>query len=260
MIIVGKTERGLQCLKILGADSVALVTNLQGIPIQSYDAVVICTSNESKFQCARYALVNNKHVFMTAPLWVNNADQIDELEQLAFKNQVMLHISNPLRFNTQFSAAQQFIASKQLGTIQFCRVAYSSTIDKKRDGAMLDLMPYLLDLMQFWFDLDHTQYNFNTIFKDAEGKHAIIADFYADMRIELAANFLHKRTELTVEIYAEHDTINFSYQPALSITIQQEINYFMQLCSIVPLQTNCSYAKWIFTELDRLSSEQILLA
>ncbi len=42
--------------------------------------------------------------------------------------------------------------------------------------------------------------------------------------------------------------------------MQQEIDYFMQSCNAEPLHSTSSVAQWIYTELDRLASEQILLA
>ncbi len=260
MIIIGKNERGLQFQDLLGMQAVTAVNNLKEIPLQAYDAVIICTANDNKYQCARYALVNKKHVFISAPLWASKVTEIAELEQLARSKQVLLHVSNPLRFHPQSCALQELIASQALGKIQYCRLGYTSTPSQQHDGTMLDLMPYLLDLVNFWFPFDVTQYNFTSIYKNIDGTHAIIADFYATVRLELAANFLGKQTELQIEIYADHDTKRISYQPTLSDVMQQEIDYFMQSCNAEPLHSTSSVAQWIYTELDRLASEQILLA
>lgn len=263
IVVVGLNERALQRQNIAGADCVALTRSVHEIPLENFDAVIICTTIENKYAVARYALSNKKHVMFEAPLWGANLGQFEELEQLAIANKVGFYIAYSLRLVPEFDALQQNLQSKQLGEIYHCRLTYAAHVDQNENGALIDLVPHLLNLLGFWFGSEIMQKNFNIAHKDKFGRHVICADFNSRNTVELEANFFAPRDQLSVVIYGSRDMIeiNYAYTEEQRRALQQtEYQYFLQQCSQTQQGTDLVMDKWIFAEIDRLASEEMLLA
>lgn len=260
IIIVGQNEQGKLCQSLLGADCAGLVANIQEVPLSAYDAVCICTTNNKKYSLVRYALVNKKHVIVDAPIWANGVAQIEELEHLAIKNQVVLYVARRYRFVESLQSIQNAIHTGEIGVIQHCRLAHVATADHITDGALIDLVPHQLGLLGVWFGPSIVQNNFNIIYKDPMSLNVIVADFYSEFSVELAANYLGISNQLNIEIYGDRDCIfvNHHLEPQ-DIRWGMEFNIFMEVCKH-STYIDWSFDKWIFAELDRLSNEQILLA
>lgn len=262
IIIVGLNEQGLLRQKIAGNAFVALVSNIQEVPINSYDAVIICTENENKYTVARYALVNKKHVLLSAPLWATSLGQLDELEQLSITNNVVFYIGYNYKFVADFIDIKQILQQKKLGEIYHCRVEYAAKAEHHHNGALIDLSPHLLNLLCFWFGTEILQSNFSLVHKDKFGRHVIIGDFSARSTIEIAAHFFAPSDSISLEIYGARDNLQLRYaldDQKHQALLAQDFAHFQELCQLMPL-IDCMVDKWIYAELDRLASEATLLA
>ncbi|HSX19703.1 MAG TPA: hypothetical protein VLG38_01105 [Gammaproteobacteria bacterium] len=260
-LVVGLNEQGLQWQGILGDACVSLVNSIQEVPIASYDAVIICVGNDHKYSVARYALVNEKHALVIAPLWVNKLAHLEELQQIAAKNACVLYAAYPARFEPDFTHLQQSIVKKQIGEIYHCRITHAANQESNSNGALIDLTPQLLSLLWDWFGAEAVPNNLRIVHKDAFGRHVIFADFDAKCTFELEANFFAVNNSINVEIYGARDTLRVTYFYDLMVPeLRAAHAHFMQMCAQEHASTDPSSDKWIYEELDRLSSEQTLLA
>lgn len=263
IVVVGLNEQGLQRQTIAGVSCIAITNNLQEIPLDAYDAVIICVDNELKYAVARYALLNNKHVMLDAPLWGTSLSQIDELEQLSITNHRVFYIAYNFCFVPDFVHVKELLQKRKIGEVLHCRLNYAARSDNAYNGALIDLCPQLLNLLSFWFGPEIMQHNFSIVHKDKFGRQIIFADFNSRFTIEVEANFFATVDRITAEIYAARDNISVSYSydvKQLAALINLEFKHFTNLCQQICNFTDCVLDKWIYAELDRLGSEQMLLA
>lgn len=261
LVIVGQNAQGLLQQHVVGSACVALVSNIQTIDINSYDAVYICAANDIKYTIARFAIVNKKHVWIEPVLWANSIAQLDDLEQLAQKNKVALYVGYNHRFISEFVHARNLLDQNALGISNYCRIAYTANQQEKKDGALFDLMPHLLDLLCFWFGTEIMQNNFSIVHKAADGMLVILADYQAALKLELAANFYGQENSISVDIYAAKKNLHLNHiLDDTTLTRAREFVYFQELCHKSRALENFTIDKWIYAELDRLGSEQIFLA
>ena len=72
--------------------------------IDATDIVDIVTPTLSHFECAKQAILNNKHVFIEKPV-TNTLAEADELLVLAERSDVMVQVGHVERFNPAFFSA-----------------------------------------------------------------------------------------------------------------------------------------------------------
>lgn len=262
IIVIGLNEQGLQRQSTAGLDCVALTRAIHEIPVNNYDAALICNDNDNKYTAARFALTNKKHVLLEAPIWGTSQAQLAELEHLAATNNVVLYVAYNFRFVADFVNLQQTLNRKQLGEIQHCRIGYAANAESKQNGALIDLSPHLLDLLNFWFGSDIMHMNLNILHKDNYGRQIIFADFNSRFTLEIEANFLSRTNYIIVEIYGTRNNLHLRYEytdEARNRISELEYEHFQALCRKV-VNRDCSLDKWIFAEIERLGHEQVLLA
>lgn len=76
--------------------------------INATDIVVVVTPTLSHYECAKKAILNQKHVFIEKPV-TNSVAQAKELLDLAELSNVKVQVGHVERFNPAFIAAQSFI-------------------------------------------------------------------------------------------------------------------------------------------------------
>src|SRR3974377_2033934 len=91
-IVVGYGVQGKKRLHVAGPDAVGIVDpfyekadwrDVRDVPPGPYDAALVCTPDEPKFEILRHLLENGKHVLVEKPLFVRDDKQLAELERLA---------------------------------------------------------------------------------------------------------------------------------------------------------------------------------
>lgn len=263
IIIIGSNKQAAMRQAIIGDAYVATTATIQKIPTTDYDAVFICSAHELKYNIARYALVNKKHVLVEAPLWGANVAQLEELEHLALVNNVVFYIAYSYRFSNELARVHELIHNDALGDIRHCRLLYSAVMDEHCNDALIDLCPHLLDLLYFWFDENIMQHNFRIIYKERYSSQVIFADFDSKFTIEVEANLMVASNKITCEIYSSINSVHINLLNDVAFKtelMQKEYVYFKQLCENTRNLTFSMVNKWIYTELDDLSKEELLLA
>ena len=90
--VVGLGVQGCKRRENAGPDLVSTVDpvnseaqyrSIQEVPLESYDAALICTPDEANFEIIKYCLSHSKHVLVEKPLWVPEERELLELEGIA---------------------------------------------------------------------------------------------------------------------------------------------------------------------------------
>jgi len=297
IVIVGLGSAGIKRQLSIGIECIATVDTadlnanyqtLQEIPINSYDAVFICTANEQKYNLARYALVNKKHILIEKPLLGVKTPHLQELEHLARANKVVAYVASSYRFEPYIIRTKQILDSEVLGEIYHCRLSLS---DNAASFVLDELGHDALWLLHYFFGNKLENKNLTIISKKSNRNivpdHVIFADFSVGFALEVEISSLPWQNKFCCEIIAANGEIHvdslskwgassFLYlQRSLDAenvikenetlvqsdpTLDLEYAYFKYLCLNPQQSVAFSSETWINEEIERLSSEEILIA
>lgn len=223
VIVVGYGVQGHKRFKVAGDDAVGIVDpvaseanwrRLEDVPVDRFDAAIVCTPDAPKIELLRYLLERGKHVLVEKPLFAASSDDLYALEALARSSRALCVTAYNHRFEPHFVRMRELLKSGQLGSIYRCRMFYgngtarlvrNSTWRDTGDGVLGDLGSHLLDTVRFWFgDVADT---FRIVsaerFENRAPDHVVIA---AEGRpqIELEMTLLSWRNHFTCDVFAEH--------------------------------------------------------
>lgn len=166
-IIVGMGVQGKKRKKFLGKDFIYSVdkfkksdfNNIETVPLEDYNAVLICLPDNQKYKVINYCIKNKKHVLVEKPLILKNLKYFSKLQKKARANNVVCYTAYNHRFEPHVIKMKKLINSKKLGKIYSCRIFYGNGTARLvknnwRDegkGILNDLTPHLLDICRFWF-------------------------------------------------------------------------------------------------------------
>lgn len=226
-IVVGLGIQGHKRRAFAGADYVAAVDpvhpqadykRIEDVPLKNYDAALVCTPDQPKFEILSFLLGHGKHVLVEKPLWTEDNDEIFRLQELADDSGVICYTAYNHRFEPHFVRMRDLIASGALGRIYSCRMFYGNGTARLvresvwRDqgaGVLPDLGSHLLDTCRFWFG-DAMGGDFHVIsanrFENAAPDHVVIAAEGVQPRLELEMTLLMWRNHFTCDVLAENGT------------------------------------------------------
>ncbi|MBO6520052.1 MAG: Gfo/Idh/MocA family oxidoreductase [Rhodospirillales bacterium] len=301
VIVVGLGVQGYKRRRIAGNDFVADVDpanaeakyrDLQDVPLDSFDAALLCVPDQVKVELIRYLLANGKHVLVEKPLFANDTNVIDELQAMANANGVVCYTAYNHRFEPHFVKMRDLIASGTLGEIYRCRMFYGNgTARLVRDsewrdkgaGVLPDLGSHLLDTASFWFgrpDGDFRVVSANR-FENLSADHVVIGSSGNRPELEMEMTLLMWRNHFTCDVLAEKGSAHISslckWGPSTFTvrrrvlpsgrpleetktltqsdpTWEDEYRYFCALCSNGGA-TDLSQDKWLLETLTRLSED-----
>lgn len=273
---------------------------LQEVAIGSYDAVLLCVPDEPKYTLTRFALVNKKHVLVEKPMWCPDVRQLEELAHLAKTNKVVCYTAYNHRFEPHFVRMKELLDSNVLGKIYHCRIFYGNGTARLvresawRDtgsGVLPDLGSHLLDTLHFWFGDKAKACNFSIVskqcFENKSPDHVVFAAHGNGLSVEAEMTLLSWRNHFTCDIFAENGSAHISslckWGPSTFThrkrvlpsgrpteedctlvqsdpTWELEYEHFKKLCSTMNLNQDLSVDQWIYTELERLGNEELLIA
>lgn len=168
VVIVGTGNQGRKRLAAAGKDVVATVDSLAPgatyrqivqVPLESYDAALVCTPDEAKPNALRFLLAHGKHVLVEKPL-LADASQVRQLGELAHAHRAVCYTAYNHRFEPHIVQLRELIESGKLGDIYQARFFYGNGTARDvrhsawRDqgpGVLADLGSHLLDLVPFLF-------------------------------------------------------------------------------------------------------------
>ena len=230
MIVVGLGVQGHKRRASAGTDFVATVDPVnpeaqyqavRQVPVEQYDAALVCTPDEPKVEVLEYLLSRGKHVLVEKPLWAPNDADIGRLESLARKNKAVCYTAYNHRFEPHYVRMRDVIASGILGRIYHCRMFYGNgTARLVRDsawrdqgaGVLPDLGSHLLDTANFWFgDLgsDFQVYSAKC-FENRAPDHVIFGSRATQPQLELETTLLSWRNHFTCDVFAELGSAHIS--------------------------------------------------
>ena len=204
IVIVGMGVQGHKRKKIIGKDfkysvdkfKAANFKSIYEVPLNKYDAVIICVPDNEKLSIVYYCIKNQKHVLVEKPFLFSNSKMLNSLEKLARKKKVICYTAYNHRFEPIIIKMKNLIKCNKLGKVYKCRIFYgngTSLLVKKskwRDkelGVLTDIGSHLLDLCLFWFGEKIKVLKVIEInkFENKASDHVIIALEINKIKIEL---------------------------------------------------------------------------
>lgn len=224
VIVVGLGTQGYKRQRVAGADCVATVDpvnaeadarEITDIPLETYEAALVCTPDAAKFDVLRHLLENGKHVLVEKPLVTDDSGSLAELKAMSEASGAVLYTAYNHRFEPHFVAMKQLIESGDLGRIYSVRMFYGNgTARLVRDsawrdqgtGVLYDLGSHLLDTVLFWLGEDNLTTPFSVRaahrFENLSYDHVVL-DSDGDIAIQLEMTLLMWRNHFTCDVLAE---------------------------------------------------------
>jgi len=168
VVVVGLGVQGHKRRAVAGRDCVATVDpvnaeaqfrKVEDVPLDSYDAALVCTPDDVKIELLSYLLSNKKHLLVEKPLFAEDSADLVKLKRLAERNHTVCYTAYNHRFEPHFVRMKQLMDSGRLGKVYCMRMFYGNgTARLVRDsawrdqgaGVLPDLGSHLLDTALFW--------------------------------------------------------------------------------------------------------------
>lgn len=229
VIVVGLGVQGNKRRAVAGDDVVAVVDpfisgadyrRVEDVPLDSYDAALLCIPDEPKIEIISYLLKNRKHLLVEKPLFAADTSDLDHLATLAANNRVACYTAYNHRFEPHFVRMKELIDSGRLGRIFNVRMFYGNgTARLVRDsawrdqgaGVLSDLGSHLLDTLLFWFgrQLGGFRIHSANCFENRAYDHVSFGT-NADPVVQLEVTLLSWRNHFYCDIFAENGSAHIS--------------------------------------------------
>lgn len=224
VIVVGLGVQGEKRQFHAGDDFVASVDpikpaatyrHITDVPLDLYDAALVCLPDKPKFEIIYYLLSNNKHVLVEKPLWTETDAQILELQNLAIQKNLVCYTAYNHRFEPHFVHMKELLASGKLGTIYYCRLFYGNGTARLvrnsdwRDhgaGVLPDLGSHLLDTVNYWFNIQPHEFEIVAMnhFENRSPDHVVLCNTQSKPQFNFEMTLLSWRNHFVCDIFAEH--------------------------------------------------------
>lgn len=297
VIVVGLGVQGHKRRDIAAGDCVAVVDpvhpeadypSVEDVPLEQFDAALVCTPDGAKMAVLSYLLSHKKHVLVEKPLIAGSTNELAELQQLAVDNSVCCYTAYNHRFEPHFMRMKQAIDEGSLGRVYSVRLFYGNGTARlvrnspwrdQGSGVLHDLGSHLLDTLLFWFGEPDAPFRLVAAnrFENQAPDHCIIAA-NSTVHIEAEMTLLSWRNHFTADIFAERGSAHIrslcKWGPTTftlrdrklpsgkpdeeSVTLAQpdptwqaEYDHFLQLCASGG--NNIDNDIWIHSVLNHLS-------
>ena len=297
--VIGLGVQGAKRVAAAGPDVVATVDALRpeaqfkaitAVPLDAYEAALVCTPDTAKLELVTYLIAHGKHVLVEKPLRAPE-HELEELAGLATRHGVVCYTAYNHRFEPHFVRMKALLESGALGRVYRCRMFYGNGTARavrgswrdREAGVLPDLGSHLLDTVLFWFgDRPH---DFRVVscrrFENAAFDHVVVASD-GEPSIELEMTLLSHRNHFTCDVLAEAGSAHIEslckWGPATFIhrrrklpsgrpdeeavtlvepdpTWRLEYRHFTSLCERG--ETHAGNDVWLNRELGRLSAQAL---
>jgi len=223
VVVVGLGTQGRKRRTVAGADVVATVDpvipdadyrTIAEVPLDAFDAALVCTPDDAKIALLTGLLENGKHVLVEKPLLAPDADALERLAMLAQRHFAVCYTAYNHRFEPHFIRMKETIDSGVLGRVYLCRMFYGNGTARDvrnspwRDrgaGVLPDLGSHLLDTAMFWFgaiDQPFAVWSANR-FENRTFDHLAFGAAGTPV-LEMEITLLSWRNHFTADVYGEH--------------------------------------------------------
>lgn len=223
VIVVGLGVQGAKRRAAAGRDYVACVDSAKSeadfraigdVPLERYDAALVCTPDAPKIALLDYLLSRGKHVLVEKPLWAERDEDLRRLEGIARERRAVCYTAYNHRFEPHYVRMREAIASGKLGALYHCRMFYGNGTARLvresawRDagaGVLPDLGSHLLDTALFWFGGVAEDFTVSSArcFENRAPDHVVIASRTTRPQLELEMTLLSWRNHFTCDLFAE---------------------------------------------------------
>lgn len=221
-IVVGLGIQGNKRKAFAGDDLFATVDPLvegadyacvEDVPLDQFDAALVCTGDQVKIPILTYLLSHGKHILVEKPLFAGKDDELKELQSLADQNNVCCYTAYNHRFEPHIITLKKLIDSGELGKVYNVSFFYGNGTARDvrnsewRDkdlGVITDLGSHLFDLTLFLFEPEKTDVSIyaTNCFENRAYDHArfgIEGDIHFDYEVSLLSWRNHFRAEVVAE-------------------------------------------------------------
>jgi predicted dehydrogenase len=222
-IVVGLGVQGAKRRAAAGPEFVCAVDpvnveaafrSVKDVPLERYDAALVCTPDEPKAEILEYLLANGKHVLVEKPLWCASDEQIERLERTARASGAVCYTAYNHRFEPHCVRMREVLASGELGEVYRCRMFYGNgTARLVRDsawrdraaGVLPDLGSHLLDTALYWFGAlpEDLAVLSARRFENRAPDHVVVGAPGARPQLELEMTLLAWRNDFVCDVLAE---------------------------------------------------------
>ncbi len=222
VIVAGMGIQGRKRRAIAGDDVVATVDPavegadyraVEDVPLDAYDAALLCIPDGPKMGLIDYLVGNGKHVLVEKPVIAPDSAGIATLAAKARVAGVACYTAYNHRFEPHFVRMRDLIASGELGEIYRLRMFYGNGTARDvrnsewRDrgaGVLPDLGSHLLDTVMFFLGGEARPFEplFFNRFENRAFDH-VVAGSRGTPSIELEMTLLSWRNHFTCDLFAE---------------------------------------------------------
>src|SRR6266478_1153746 len=275
VVVIGLGIQGKKRLAVAGPDVSATVdpvqpgatfTSITPVPLDTFDAALVCTPDAAKLELLGYLLGHGKHVLVEKPLVASDESALETLAALAKRQAVVCYTAYNHRFEPSFVRMKALLDSGRLGRIYRCRLFYGNGTARDVRGS--------------WRD-----HHFRVIscgrFENAAFDHVVLGSD-GEPSLELEMTLLSPRNHFTCDVLAEHGSAHIESlckwgsatfvhrrrklpsgrpdEEAVTLvqpdpTWQLEYEHFTALCE--GGEGNIANDLWINRELSRLSADAL---
>ena len=227
--LVGLGIQGQKRKAVAASDLVATVDpyqpdaqyrSIEDVPLNDYDAAILCIPDEPKISTIEYLLNNGKHLLVEKPLFAGNPPDLFRLKELAQNKRVVCYTAYNHRFEPHFVRMKQLIESGTLGRIYSLRMFYGNgTARLVRDsawrdqgaGVLHDLGSHLLDTALFWLGKPIDRFKIHSA-KSFENRSYDNICFGAnsDPVVQFEVSLLSWRNHFYADVFAEKGSAHIS--------------------------------------------------
>jgi predicted dehydrogenase len=220
--IIGLGTQGRKRMAVAGGDVVTTVdprvataqySVIGQVPLDSYDAAMVCTPDSVKLETLAYLLSHGKHVLVEKPLLAAGDGHIGQLHEYARSTGATCYTAYNHRFEPHIRRLKELLDRRALGKVYLAKLFYGNgtALDVKnspwRDsglGVISDLGSHLLDLTWFMFGPTKSKFELWAAnrFETASFDHVLFGAT-GELTLELEATFLAWRNTFTVDVLGE---------------------------------------------------------
>jgi len=224
VVVAGLGVQGKKRLAIAGNDAVATVDpiaagarhrGIEDVPLDIYDAALVCTPDEVKIPMLTYLLKHGKHVLVEKPLVAESNAELVRLRDLARKNRAVCYTAYNHRFEPHIIRLKRTLDSGELGRVYLAKFFYgngtardvrNSAWRDKGMGVFPDLGSHLLDWTLFLFGRPTTEAEVwrNDRFENKASDHFHFGFRGNIPELDFEMTLLSWRNTFRCDVYAEN--------------------------------------------------------
>tara|TARA_R110000782_G_scaffold67650_5_gene136618 strand:+ start:8104 stop:9036 length:933 start_codon:yes stop_codon:yes gene_type:complete len=264
---------------------------VKDVPLDGYDAALLCVPDDAKFELIEYLLSAGKHVLVEKPLLAIDDSDLERLSQLAARSGKVCYTAYNHRFEPHFIRMRDLLRSGELGRIYSVRMFYGNGTARlvresawrdKGAGVLPDLGSHLLDTLRFWFGAAFSpELRIQGAFRhENRAFDHVILGATEPMAIQLEMSMVSWRNHHSTDVFAEQGSAHISSlckwgpstfthrrrilpsgtPPEESVTLVQgdptwdaEYRHFVKICKTSPATNGLETDIWLNKTLRSLS-------